>query len=100
MEHTISALHLGLVAAAHKAGMKAKWCVMSAHVQTQTCRQHATPYRLQTASVASPMSRGEWHRTLNRIECHGAKAVRKEFGVGIRALRAENAYLIERTSNH
>ncbi len=74
-----------------------RWCAMSGHVHTQPCRTTiAGTYRLPQASLAGPMSRGEWYRILWRIEAQGAKACRKVFGVGIRALRAENHYLIER----
>lgn len=98
MDHVISALHLELVLAAHKSSVQAKWCVMSAHTHTQACEHLRTPYRIRQASVASPMSRGDWHRTLERIAAQGAKAVRQEYGIGIRALRAENPYTLTRSS--
>lgn len=96
MEHIISAVHLEVVLAAHKTSVSARWCVMSAHTLTQQCSRHASPYRIRTSSVPGPMSRGDWCRTLNRIESAGARSVRRDYGCGIRTLRAENAYLLER----
>jgi hypothetical protein len=72
-----------------------RWCAMSEHVHTQPCRMIAGTYRLPQVSLAGPMSRGEWYRILWRVEAQGAKACRKAFGVGIRALRAENHYMLE-----
>jgi hypothetical protein len=75
---------------------RALWCAMSDHVHTQPCRFSAGTYRLPQKSAAGPLSRGDWYRVLWRVEAQGAKACRKTFGIGIRALRAENHYLIER----
>lgn len=93
---TIDAGHLQLVLVAHRIGCHARWAAMSDHVHTKPCKVYADADRRPQASMAGPMSRGAWYRTLWRIEAQGAKECRKTFGIGIRALRAENAYLVER----
>lgn len=98
MERFISASHLQLALVARRLNVTARWCVMSAHTHTQPCNRRGYPYRIKQDSVASPMSRGDWHRTLERIAAQGAKAVRQDYGIGIRALRAENPYTLTRSS--
>lgn len=93
---TIDAGQLQLALVSRRFDRKARWAAMSDHVHTQSCKTYAGAFRLPQRSMAGPMSRGDWYRVLWRIQAQGAKACRKVFGVGIRALQAENAYLVER----
>lgn len=96
IERHIDARMLQLVLVAHRSEWRSQWCAMSDHTRTQPCRRGSGSFRMPQASTAGPMSRGDWYRTLDRIESRGAKACRKEFGIGIRALRAENPYTIKK----
>lgn len=95
----IDASHLGTVLVARKIKtISARWCVMSHHTVTQDCRRGGGSYRITARSTAQPMSRGSWYRALNRsASVDGTKALRRIYGgAGIKALYAENLYLVER----
>lgn len=71
-----------------------RWAAMSAHVRTQECRpplrDGGGTYQLRWRSLLSPMDRGDWHVVLRRLQYHlGPRAIRKLFGVGVRAMRSE-----------
>jgi hypothetical protein len=88
------AVQLALVA--RRTTVQAKWCAMSDHVHTASCKHWSSAWRVPAPSMAQPMNRGDWHRALNQVATWGAREIRKAFGTGIRALRAENVSLIER----
>lgn len=93
----IDASQLPIVLAAHKAGhSRTRWCVMSQHITTQPCRTRSSAYQIRVRSLCGPMTRGEFQRSLNREAARGAKWVRATFGTGIRALRLEQPWVMER----
>ncbi|HUM36193.1 MAG TPA: hypothetical protein PLQ85_04910 [Anaerolineae bacterium] len=87
-----------VVLAARKTSTNARWAAMSTHVETQDCRHHATPYRIARRSLAGPMQRGSIYRVAWLVASRGAKEFRKTFGIGVRAWKTENHYLMERQS--
>lgn len=87
-------VHLALVAG--RAVPTTRWAAMSAHVHTQECKapfRGFEGYRLPAPSLLVPMNRGYWHRVLHRLGHLGPRGIRKLFGTGIRALRAESNVL-------
>lgn len=88
-----------LALVARRAVPDTRWAAMSAHVHTQECQRPIRGaagdhgYRIPARSLLTPMNRGHWHSVLRRLECRGARAIRKHFGVGIRAMRAESTVM-------
>ena len=90
---SIDSKQVELALVASRAVPATRWAAMSAHVHTQECRpplrDGGGTYQLRSPSLLSPMNRGDWHCVLRRLEYRGPRAIRKAFGVGIRAMRAE-----------
>lgn len=76
-------------------GKRTRWAAMSAttRVSMGCARRHWTP-ALPVPSLLTPMERGTLLAAIERTRCTaGTAAVRRTFGAGIRALRAENAHI-------
>jgi len=87
---TIDSKQVELALVARRAVPETRWAAMTAHVHTQDCERRISGYRLPARSLLTPMNRGYWWRVLRRLEYRGARAIRKHFGVGIRAMRTES----------
>lgn len=97
----ISADQLKLALAARKinclTGTRTRWAAMSATTRVSMgCARggsHWVP-PLPVPSLLTPMERGNLAAVIERTRCMaGTAAVRRTFGAGIRALRAENAHI-------
>ena len=78
-------------------GKRTRWAAMSA--TTRVSMGCVPPGRhwvrpLPMPSMLMPMERGDLFKAIERTRCvAGTAAVRRTFGAGIRALRAENAHI-------
>lgn len=78
-------------------GKRTRWAAMSATTRVSMgCARggrHWVP-PLPVPSLLTPMERGDLFKAIERTRLHaGTAAVRRTFGAGIRALRAENAHI-------
>lgn len=92
----ISADALRTALVSRKLPLAYRWCAMSAHTVTQGCRQWASAFRLPAKSVACPMDRGYLSKSVERVRSQGSAEVRRTFGVGIRAVTADNLNFVSR----
>lgn len=97
--HHINADDLRLVLVTRRMrGLACKWAAMSPTVKgTHT---ECTPWkndaavRLVIRATAQPMDAGLLYRAVNRVAAHGAREVRKTWGIGIRALRKQQLFVV------
>jgi len=77
-------------------GSRARWAAMSATTRVSMGCVPPSRHWVPPAAIPSlltPMDRGGVMQAIERTRlCAGTAGVRRIFGVGIRALRAENAY--------
>lgn len=87
---TITAEHLQLALVAHKALPQTRWAAMSNGAHTQSCRAKAGQWRVKHGPLLVPMDRGYINRAVESVRMSdGLDGVRRTFGCGIKALRAE-----------
>jgi len=92
----ISAEHVLLALVARKV-TDARWAAMSNGASTAPCARRSAPsYRLPHGPLMVPMDRGNIFRAIDRVRCHGRDELKRTFGLGIRALRAETQSFILR----
>lgn len=86
---------LALVAQRHKLGSspRTRWCVMSTGYATSGCSRRRQPYRLYQPSVLQPLASHGLKAVAERTRLlHGRDEVRRIWGRGIAAIRADRDF--------
>lgn len=87
---TIRADYVQLALVARRARPDTRWAALSNGYATSACGTRFGRFRLATPSVLSPMASHGLLAVAERVRLlHGTQEVKRLFGAGIRALRAD-----------